>query len=154
MSNDAKVTSAERLVNADRQTIFELIADPAQQPRWDGNGNLAEASDGQRVTAVGDVFEITLTTDAILRENQVVEFEEGVRIGWKPNNPGEPPFGQLWLWELEDTADAGVTRVRHTYDWSGLPADTLPRRLERARNTSESMLMASIDRLAQLAESA
>lgn len=153
MSNEAKVTTAERTIQASRDSIFELIADPAEQPRWDGNGNLAVAAEGQRVTSVGEVFEVTLTTDDIVRENEVVEFAEGKLIAWKPRNPGEMPFGQLWRWELEDTSEPGVTLVRHTYDWSGLPADTMPRRLERARNTSEAMLMASIDRLAELAES-
>ena len=31
--------------------IFELIADPALQPRWDGNDNLAGAPAGQRSAA-------------------------------------------------------------------------------------------------------
>ena len=38
-----RVVSASREIAAGPQEIFELIADPTQQPRWDGNDNLAEA---------------------------------------------------------------------------------------------------------------
>jgi len=40
------VVSASREIAAGPGRIFELIADPAQQPRWDGNDNLAEAPPG------------------------------------------------------------------------------------------------------------
>lgn len=70
-----RIASASREVGASAERIFELIADPAQQPRWDGNDNLAEAAGGQRVRAVGDVFRMT-TTKGNVRDNYVVEFEE------------------------------------------------------------------------------
>ncbi len=38
--------SASREIAAAPDVVFELIADPAQQPRWDGNGNLTEAAPG------------------------------------------------------------------------------------------------------------
>src|SRR6266516_5323018 len=71
-----RVVSASREIAAGAGRIFELIADPATQPRWDGNDNLATASAGQRVRRTGDVFAMTLTRDAV-REKQVVEVEEG-----------------------------------------------------------------------------
>jgi len=39
-----RVVSASREIAAGPGRIFELIADPARQPRWDGNDNLAEGS--------------------------------------------------------------------------------------------------------------
>jgi uncharacterized protein YndB with AHSA1/START domain len=45
----ARVVRAGREIAAGPGEIFELIADPAQQPRWDGNQNLAGAPNGQRV---------------------------------------------------------------------------------------------------------
>ena len=60
-----RVVSAERVVDAPAAAIFDLIADPARQPEWDGNDNLATADSGQRVRAVGDVFTMTLTTGAV-----------------------------------------------------------------------------------------
>ena len=46
-----RVVSASREIAAGAGRIFELIADPAAQPRWDGNDNLAGAPAGQRVRA-------------------------------------------------------------------------------------------------------
>jgi uncharacterized protein YndB with AHSA1/START domain len=142
-----RVVSAGREIAAAAAVIFELIADPAQQPRWDGNDNLAEAPAGQRVHAVGDVFTMT-TTNRNVRENHVVEFEEGRRIAWKPAEPGKPVVGHLWRWELEELGP-DLTRVTHTYDWTNL---TDEKRLPRARATTADKLQASVDRLATLAE--
>jgi uncharacterized protein YndB with AHSA1/START domain len=142
-----RVVSASRTVAAGVDRVFELIADPAQQPRWDGNDNLAEAAPGQRVRAVGDVFTMA-TTKGNVRENHVVEFEEGRRIAWRPAEPGQRPPGHLWRWEL-DPIDSGHTQVTHTYDWTEL---TDEKRLPRARATTAERLAASLERLAALAE--
>lgn len=96
-----RVVSASREIAAGAGRIFELIADPAQQPRWDGNDNLATAPGGQRVRRAGEVFTMTLTYDGAIRENHVVEFEEGRRIAWRPAESGKRPPGHLWRWELE-----------------------------------------------------
>ncbi|CAG7618143.1 SRPBCC family protein [Leucobacter soli] len=147
MTDETRFVSAERIIAAPATEIFELIADPAQQPRWDGNDNLAEAAPGQRVRHPGDVFTMRLTTGGE-RENRVVEFEEGRRIAWLPTPPGEDPPGHLWRWELEPL-DGGGTRVRHSYDWTALHD---PKREARARSTTAENLRSSIDRLAELAE--
>jgi uncharacterized protein YndB with AHSA1/START domain len=147
MADENRVVTASREVAAPAETVFELIADPAQQPRWDGNDNLAEADAGQRVTKVGDVFTMGLTNDA-KRENHVVEFDEGRLIAWRPSEPGSEPPGHLWRWQVEPI-DAHRTRVTHTYDWSELSDE---KRMERARATTAERLEASIERLAALAE--
>ena len=144
-----RVVSASREIAAGPGRIFELIADPAQQPRWDGNDNLAEAPEGQRVRQRGDLFTMTLTRGNI-RENHVVEFDEGRRIAWMPAEPGQRPPGHLWRWELEP-AGASRTLVTCTYDWTRLTDET---RLPRARATTADRLQASLDRLAGLAEGA
>jgi uncharacterized protein YndB with AHSA1/START domain len=143
-----RVVSASREIEAGPERIFELIADPAQQPRWDGHGNLAEAPAGQRVRRAGEVFTMMLTKDGAIRENHVAEFEEGRRIAWRPAEPGKRPPGHLWRWELEP-AGASCTRVTHTYDWTQL---TDHNRFQRARTITADSLRASLDRLAALAE--
>jgi uncharacterized protein YndB with AHSA1/START domain len=142
-----EVVSASIDVAAPADRIFELIADPSQQPLWDGNDNLAEAADGQRVHAVGDVFLMSITMGAV-RENHVVEFEEGRRIAWRPSEPGSPPPGHLWRWELQ-AMDDDHTRVTHTYDWSDLTDES---RLARAHATDADALLGSLTRLAEIAE--
>ncbi|MEV6099139.1 SRPBCC family protein [Nocardia sp. NPDC051981] len=142
-----RVVSAEREIAAGAARIFELIADPAQQPRWDANDNLAQAEPGQRVRSVGDVFEMTLTHGGV-RENRIVEFEEARRIAWLPSERGAQPPGHLWRWELEPLGD-NRTRVTHTYDWTDLADE---KRLARARATTSEKLRGSVDRLAALAE--
>lgn len=145
-SDGQRTATASREIAAPAGAIFELIADPAQQPRWDGNDNLAQAEPGQRVRAVGDVFVMTNTSGKV-RENHVVEFEEGRRIAWRPAEPGSEPPGHLWRWELEPVDDSH-TRVTHTYDWTRL---TDEKRMPRARATTAEKLQASLDRLADLA---
>lgn len=144
---DARVASATREIAASPERIFELIADPAQQPRWDGNDNLAAAPAGQRVRRAGEVFAMNLTNGAV-RENHVVEFDEGRRIAWTPAEPGQQPPGHLWRWELEPAGESR-TRATHTYDWTRLTDEG---RFPRARATTASRLHASLDRLAALAE--
>ncbi|KLI08504.1 polyketide cyclase [Mycolicibacterium conceptionense] len=144
----SRVVAASREIAAPAEVIFELIADPSQQPRWDGNENLAEAPTGQRVRAVGDVFVMTISQGGD-RQNHVVEFAEGRRIAWRPSEVGKEPPGHLWRWELEPLGD-NRTLVTHTYDWSQL---TDEKRLVRAQATTAEKLRGSIDRLAAIAES-
>jgi uncharacterized protein YndB with AHSA1/START domain len=147
MPEQERIVSASRRIAAPAAVIFELIADPARQPEWDGNDNLAQAAPGQRVRGVGDTFTMTLTLGTE-RENRVVEFDEGRLIAWRPAPPGEVAPGHLWRWQLEPVDDA-TTDVTHTYDWTELSD---PQRLPRAQATTADKLSASIDRLAALAE--
>lgn len=142
-----RIVSSSREIAATAAQIFELIADPERQPRWDGNDNLVKAEPGQRVRKIGDVFTMT-TTKGNVRANHVVEFEEGRRIAWLPSAVGEEPPGHLWRWELEPLGDE-LTRMTHTYDWSDLTDES---RFARARATTPDRLRASLDLLAKYAE--
>lgn len=144
--DETKVVSATAVVDAPAEAIFEQIADPARQPAWDGNDNLAEAAPGQRVRAVGDVFVMVLAKDGVLRDNHVVEFEEGRLIAWRPSEQGGVPPGHLWRWELRPLED-GRTQVTHAYDWTDLTDEA---RVPRARRTTSERLQDSIDRLAAI----
>lgn len=145
----AHTVTARREIAASAESIFELIADPAQQPRWDGNDNLRHADPGQRVRAVGDVFTMTLRRGGV-RDNQVVEFEEGRLMAWRPAPVGKKQPGHLWRWQLEPV-EPNRTLVTHTYDWSAL---TDRSRFPRAKATTHERLMASLDRLAAAAAAA
>jgi len=139
---EQRIVQASRTVNAPATEIFEFIADPALQPTWDGNDNLAEAPTDQRITGVGQQFVMHLTNGQS-RTNHVVEFEEGRLIAWNPAPTGEQPRGHLFRWELIPF-DERTTEVKHTYDWSQL-TDTS--RFERARSYTVEALMNSVNRL-------
>lgn len=145
--SEERIVSATRVISASAARIFELIADPARQPSWDGNDNLASAAPGQRVRQVGDIFKMTLNNGAV-RENHVVEFVECSKIAWCPAEPNRPPPGHLWRWELSPV-NPELTTVTHTYDWTALNDAT---RMERARATTPDKLRESMDRLAVLAQ--
>lgn len=147
MDTEERIVIAEREVHAPAATIFELIADPARQPQWDGNDNLDVATTSTRVRAVGDVFGMR-TTKGKSKENRIVAFEEGRTIAWLTADAGHEPPGHIWRWDLEPLADGG-TLVRHTYDWTGVTDEA---RWPRHRQTTSADLRASIDRLAALAE--
>ena len=142
-----KVVTAEIVIEAPAAEVFELIADPARQPDWDGNDNLGSAVTGQRVRAVGDAF-ITTLTKGVDRENHIVDFAEGRLIAWKPSEVGGEPFGQKRVWQIEPIGDDSVL-VRHVYDWTELRD---PQRLPRAQSITAAKLLASLKRLKQLAE--
>ncbi|HEY4536271.1 MAG TPA: SRPBCC family protein [Enteractinococcus sp.] len=144
---EQRIVKATRTINAPAAKIFELIADPARQPEWDGNDNLAVAPEGQRITAAGQEFTMELTNGQS-RTNYVVEFEEGRRIAWNPAPTGEQPRGHLFRWELHPVDDT-TTEVTHTYDWTELTDES---RFERARSYTKDALLSSVNRLALKAE--
>jgi hypothetical protein len=90
---------------------------------------------------------MVLSSGAI-RDNHVVEFEEGRLIAWMPSVEGGSPIGHRWRWEIEPT-EGDRSLVTHTYDWTQLNDET---RLERARWTTSERLAASIDRLAAVVD--
>ncbi|MEX1178932.1 MAG: SRPBCC family protein [Nitriliruptor sp.] len=106
--------STSRVIAADRQAIFDVIADPAMHPVIDGAGwaEVTGVQDGtpERLSE-GARFGMEMKLGApypIL--NTVVEFEEGVRIAWRHFH------GHRWRYELEDVE--GGTQVTETFDWS------------------------------------
>ena len=146
MTEEVQIVSASREIAASPEAVFELIADPAQQPAWDGNDNLDEVVRGDRVRAVGDVFSMRLTNGKV-RDNHVVAFEEGRLIAWRPASEGKDPAGHEWRWEIEPLPGGG-SRVTHVYDWSELTDES---RMDKARSTTTDHLQASLDRLAEVA---
>ena len=110
-----KQVSTSRVIAADRQAIFDVLADPAMHPVIDGAG-WAEVTGVQEGTpqrlSEGARFGMEMKLGApypIL--NTVVEFEEGRRIAWRHFH------GHRWRYELEDAPEGG-TLVTETFDWS------------------------------------
>lgn len=122
------VVGVERVVSASPQTVFDILADPAQHPLLDGSGTVRQAhtanparlSKGARFgmdMRIGKSYSIT---------NTVVEFEEPYRIAWRHF------AGHRWRYLLTEV-DGGTlvreewdpTRVPHLrpfYAWTRFPA--------------------------------
>jgi uncharacterized protein YndB with AHSA1/START domain len=104
--------SVTRVIPADRQAIFDVLADPAMHPVIDGSDTVRDVQDGgpDRL-AEGAKFGMDMKMGASYRIlNTVVEFEEGRRIAWRHFH------GHRWRYELADVD--GGTEVTETFDWS------------------------------------
>ena len=145
-SASTKSVSASRLIAADAQRLFDLVADPTMHPVIDGSGSVRNVKGGRRKLALGDRFTANMRIGLpYVITNTVVEYEEGRRIAWAHFG------GWRWRWEFEpQTSDTGagdtdeaVTRVTETFDWSTSrlgPYATLFGRAEKNRAAMERSL--------------
>lgn len=148
MTEDRTVT-ASRIVRATAAQVLALVGDPRRHPEMDGRGNTTAAQDSTPITAAGESF-LMLNSNGKVRENRVVEFEADHLVAWMPCPVGGEPFGFLWRWQAEPTADdPAASRVTHTYEWTTLTREDL---FEEARTVSVADLERSLARVADLVE--
>jgi uncharacterized protein YndB with AHSA1/START domain len=104
--------STTRVIAADRQALFDIVAEPAMHPVIDGSGTVKALQDGQPDRlAEGIKFGMDMKQGARYPiTNTVVEFTEGERIAWRHMS------GHRWRYEFEDVD--GGTQVTETFDWS------------------------------------
>lgn len=107
-----KQVSASRVVAAPPERIFAVLADPSRHHDFDGSGSVRASLDGapERLF-LGAEFGMDMRIGVPYRiTNEVVEFEEGRRIGWRHKG------GHVWRYELDPVE--GGTRVTETFDWT------------------------------------
>ncbi|MCC5949023.1 MAG: SRPBCC family protein [Nitriliruptoraceae bacterium] len=112
MAKQRKV-SATRVIAADRQALFDIVADPSKHPVIDGSGTVTAARpDGLPERLAMDTrFGMDMKQGAAYKiTNTVVEFEEGERLAWRHFS------GHRWRYEFRDVE--GGTEVTETFDWS------------------------------------
>jgi uncharacterized protein YndB with AHSA1/START domain len=131
-----------RIIPAPRQTLFDLLADPAMHPRIDGSGTVRDVQPGGPVrlgpnARFGMHMRIALPYRIL---NRVVEFEEGRVIAWAHFSRA------VWRWEFTEVE--GGTEVRETFDWSNAMGKLLLRRLARGNAVSMQRSLARLERLA------
>jgi hypothetical protein len=139
MARQRKV-STSRIIAADRQVLFDVIADPALHPVIDGSGTVGAVQDGgpDRL-ALGVRFGMDMKLGASYRIlNEVVEFEEGRLIAWRHFS------GHRWRYELRDVP--GGTEVTETFDWSTAKAK-LPLELAGFPKRNLAGMRATLERL-------
>ena len=117
MPKRTRKVSASRVVAADRQTIFDLVADPAMHAVIDGSGMVQDVQpNGPERLYLGAKFGMSMKLGLSYKIlNTVVEFEEGRRIAWRHFH------GHRWRYELEDTTTEDgrpATLVTEAFDWS------------------------------------
>ena len=140
--------SAERVVPAEPQVVFDLLADPAQHPLLDGSGTVHAAHPGnpERLSK-GAHFGMDMSLLLSYRiTNVVVEFDEPRRIAWRHF------AGHRWRYTL--TPVDGGTLVREEWDPSRVPhlwpyywVSRFPARNRRG-------MEATLERLAELVQAA
>lgn len=110
----AYLVSESRVIAADPQRLFDLVADPAMHPVMDGSGTVKAArGDAQPRLTLGATFGMDMRMGAPYKiTNTVVEFEEGRRIAWRHFN------GHVWRYTFEPVD--GGTKV--TEEWDARPA--------------------------------
>jgi hypothetical protein len=137
------LVSVSKVIPAEPQRLFDVVADPAMHPVIDGSGSVqGQRADGPERLSLGARFGMDMKIGARYPiTNTVVEFEEGRRIGWRHFN------GHVWRYLFEPVPEG--TRV--TEQWDARPARNrrllalagFPRR-------NRAGMLATLDRLAAL----
>jgi hypothetical protein len=119
-------------IEAAPEAVFAVLADPSAHAAIDGTGWVRGAEDGDRITAVGQVFRMAMYHENHPDKdyeiaNLVEVFDQPRAIGWKPGTvspeTGEHSFGGwTWRYDLEATGPSETT-VTLTYDWSLVPSE-------------------------------
>ncbi|HEV2886642.1 MAG TPA: SRPBCC family protein [Jatrophihabitans sp.] len=138
------LVSVTKLIPADRQWLFDIVADPAQHPVIDGSGSVKSARPGgPSRLSLGATFSMDMKLGADYRiRNTVVEFDEPALISWRHFN------GHIWRYRFTEVA--GGTEV--TEEWDARRArNRLVLVLLRFPQRNRAGMTATLDRLAELA---
>jgi AcrR family transcriptional regulator/GNAT superfamily N-acetyltransferase len=120
--------AATRRVAAPATTIFGLITDPQGHVRVDGSGMLVAAGRTERLTSVGDAFEMDMDREALgdlpmgryRTRNVVTRIAPGECLEWSVGSPDGRMFGHVYGYLLAPIS-ADETDVTCYCDWSAVP---------------------------------
>jgi hypothetical protein len=139
----AYLVSESKVIAAEPQRLFDIVADPAMHPVMDGSGSVRAMRDGapDRL-ALGAKFGMDMKLAASYKVlNTVVEFDEPRTIAWRHFN------GHVWRY-LFEPADGG-TEV--TEQWDARPAkNKIFLRLSGFPGRNRKGIIATLERLAEL----
>jgi hypothetical protein len=143
--SDYLVTES-KVIAADPQRLFDIVADPAMHPVMDGSGTVRATRPGapQRLH-LGAKFGMDMKLGAPYRiVNTVVEFDEPRLIAWRHMG------GHRWRYRFEPVE--GGTRV--TEEWDARPSKgRAVLRLLGVPGKSRQAIRRTLERLAELATS-
>jgi uncharacterized protein YndB with AHSA1/START domain len=111
MTQTTSSVSATRVIAADPQVLFDLVADPSMHAVFDGSSSVKGARGGSRKLGPGDRFTTSMRIGVpYVIQNKVVEYEEGRRIAWAHLGG--------WRWRYQFEPVDGGTRVTESFDWT------------------------------------
>jgi hypothetical protein len=127
---ETESVTASTTIEAAPAAVFAVLADPSAHADIDGTGWVRDSLDGDRISAVGQVFRMAMfhpnhPDKDYKMANRVEVFDEPRAIAWQPGTEspetGELSFGGwIWRYDLEATGPSQTT-VTLTYDWSAVP---------------------------------
>ena len=85
--DDCQPVAVSRRISAPAHDIFQVLANPARHPEFDGSESLRGAVSPAVISGVGDVFVMKMYFPHLgdyEMNNHVVEYEPDRRIGWEP----------------------------------------------------------------------
>ncbi len=128
--------SASRRINASAHDLFEIVSSPEGHVRIDGSGMLDAAPGAQRLTAVGDVFDMEMDRTPLNDipglvkyqvRNTVTQIEPDRLVEWTIGAIDQPPLGHVYGWRLEAVSD-NETDVTNYCDWTNITPELRARR--------------------------
>jgi len=146
------VHTVERLIAAQPERIFDVLADPSRHQEIDGSGTVRDTPGGSQRLALGSKFGMSMHMGiGYSMDNTVVEFEENRRIAWQ-TRPTLAPMrllvgGRIWRYEL--VPQAGGTLVRESWD---IRKEALPWAVRPMRSTTVESMTKTLERLAEVVE--
>jgi uncharacterized protein YndB with AHSA1/START domain len=140
-----RARSSQIVINADPATVFDVLADPAQHPLFDGSDSVKGQMSGPPRLYLGAKFLMRMRVIAPYAiRSVVVEYDEDRRIAWRH------PLRHIWRYELEKVD--GGTEVTETFDYSGTPVAMVYERVGLPGHNQQAM-DATLQRLKVLVES-
>jgi uncharacterized protein YndB with AHSA1/START domain len=139
-----EVVAVERVVPADAQTVFDVLADPAQHARLDGSGSVRRTHPGNPARLrQGATFGMDMRLGLSYRiTNTVVEFDEPRLIAWRHF------AGHRWRYLLTPVPDG--TLVREEWDPTPVPHLWPYYTLARFGPRNRAGMEATLERLARM----
>lgn len=138
------LVSESKIIDADAQRLFDIVADPAMHPVMDGSGTVrATRAGGPQRLSLGARFGMDMKLGAPYRiVNTVVEFDEPRLIAWRHLG------GHRWRYRFEPVE--GGTRV--TEEWDARPSKVrVVLKLLGVPGKSRMAIRKTLERLADLA---
>jgi len=139
----AYLVSESKVIAADPQRLFDIVADPSMHVAMDGSGTL-QATRGEVPARLskGVKFGMDMKIGAPYKiMNTVIEFDEGKQIAWRHFN------GHVWRYTFE--AVDGGTKV--TEQWDARPAkNRIFLRLSGFPGRNRKGIIATLERLDEL----